>query len=343
MSSATLYDLETPPPWKRMAGGWVFSLLLHFVVTIVAASCFVASAIVQTDEEPIREVGMVLVQRSATDQVEYFDEQDATAAAKDDALASNANGAPAAVGTPDGLPNQAPPVALPALPETTSIAGAGQLVAAPQFGNQGKSSVVILPGIDDAAILEAEAQARSRVPPKGPTAELSLFGGGNAVGNSFVFVIDRSKSMGGDGLGAIEAAGKEFEKTLGALSAEQKIQVVAYNEQTVFIDGRRLLEASEQNRLRLIKFVNDLAAFGPTEHEIALVSALSMQPDVVFFFSDGGDPEMNSSQIARILKMAAGKTAIHSVQFGYDEEPKENFMKTLATATRGSYVYIRVR
>ncbi len=343
MSAAEFLDTDERLPWTRLAGGWLFSLVLHFVIAISGALMFVASGIVPTGDEPTREVGVVLVQNTDANKVQYFDETESRAlSGQEDGSTDPVEGG-GVVGLPDALPSKMPNVALPALPETTGVAGPNNLVGVPKFQAGNNSAVVILPGQGDADIIAAELAAQARIPPKGPTAELALFGSGTAVGNSFVFVIDRSKSMGGDGLGAIEAAAKEFERTLGALTAEQRFQVVAYNEQTLFLDGRRLIEASEQNRIRLIKFVGDLAAFGPTEHEIALASALSMRPDVLFLFSDGGDPELNSSQVARIINMASGKTTIHCIQFGMHEEPKEGFMKTFAKATRGSYAYVRVK
>ena len=45
--------------------------------------------------------------------------------------------------------------------------------------------------------------------PSGPTAKMTLFGRAG-VGRSFVFLIDRSKSMGSQGLGAIAAAQREL-------------------------------------------------------------------------------------------------------------------------------------
>jgi len=344
LSETSLSALESPHPWKRMAGGWLFSAVIHFVLTLIAGMLFVASSVIPPAEEPVRETSLVLVRSTNSNQVEYFSQDDAAESATSPDGESQAQAAARAnAGGSAALPDQAPQVDLPSLPSAISIPGTAGLISGPQISGNGGGSVVILPGQDDAAVLAAEAAAAARIPPKGPTSQMSLFGSAAAVGNSFVFVIDRSKSMGGDGLGAIEAASRELEKSLGALTAQQRFQVIAYNEQTVFLDGRRLLDASDDNRERLLRFVSGLAAFGPTEHEIAIVTALTLEPDVIFFLSDGGDPELNSSQMARILKMAGGKTAFHTIQFGYEPEPQTGFMRTLATATRGSYVYIRVR
>jgi hypothetical protein len=80
------------------------------------------------------------------------------------------------------------------------------LVVAPELG--GPRGRPRIPGssLDEAAILAEDALIPREKIPTGPTAQLSLFGSANAEGRSFVFVIDRSNSMGGEGLGAITNA-----------------------------------------------------------------------------------------------------------------------------------------
>ena len=97
---------------------------------------------------------------------------------------------------------------------------------------------------DEAAILAEDALIPREKVPTGPTAQLSLFGSPAAIGRSFVFVIDRSNSMGGDGLGAIQAAAKELAVHIDQLSAEQTFQVVAYNQSVAYLTDRELIPAT---------------------------------------------------------------------------------------------------
>ena len=89
-------------------------------------------------------------------------------------------------------------------------------------------------------------------------------------------------------------------------------------------------------------FIDNLAAFGGTEHEGALITALSMDPDVVVLLTDGGLPWLNESQLRRISR-AAGGTQIHCVQFGSGPpQNRNNFMQELARQNSGTFRYVDV-
>ena len=83
--------------------------------------------------------------------------------------------------------------------------------------------------VDEASILADDASQHRPGRPTGPKATIHIFDSPPVAGHSFVFVIDRSASMGAGGLGAIGAAAKELAAQLKSLSADQKVQVVAYN------------------------------------------------------------------------------------------------------------------
>src|SRR5205807_1148435 len=103
-------------------------------------------------------------------------------------LVGAASGGPAA-----GQPPLIPGISLPQLPGNLPV-GEG-LVPAPQPG-VGRGRGRLPSGIDEDAIRAEDALIPREVLPTGPTAQLSLFGSAPAVGRSFVFVIDRSQSMG---------------------------------------------------------------------------------------------------------------------------------------------------
>lgn len=331
-------------PWVRLTGGWLFSLAIHLTACLFGVLFVTGTALLPAgNDETGRGVEVVLARRSADNATAYFSADAAEGAAD---ATDSANPSPAKSSATDSLPDQPPLAAdLPSLPSLPGSAAPTEgLLAIPRLTGGGKSGAAGLPGLDEGAVIAADlaAQAAGGGGSSGPTATLKVFGSGPAVGRSFVFVIDRSKSMGGDGLDAISAAAKELSKAIEALSDEQKFQVVAYNEQIVYLDGRRLISADADNRKRLIRFVQDLGAFGPTEHERALAAACSLKPDAIFFFTDGGDPIMNAGQIGRI-KRESPKTAIHCIRFGAGTDTEPNFLPALAEATGGSYTYVRVR
>ncbi len=178
---------------------------------------------------------------------------------------------------------------------------------------------------------EAAALRRQRAA-RGPATELSLFGGAPAVGNSFVFVVDRSRSMGSSGLGVVERAKLEFQSALAGLEPVHRFQIVAYNDRNVFFtEDRELCLATEPNKQLVDEFMGGLAAFGATNHFAALSAAPYRRPDVLFLLTDGGDPVLRSPQMAQVLRTARGHTTIHCLQFGRGGAADEdNFMQQLA-------------
>ena len=203
-----------------------------------------------------------------------------------------------------------------------------------------KNRPILFPNIDEAAILAEDAKIPREVLPTGPTATMSLFGV-SAEGRSFVFVIDRSASMGGGGLGAIAAASKELEKQLAAITPEQTIQVIAYNQTAVAVEGGELFPAGEAERKQIVRWVADLAAFGQTEHIRGLTMALKLKPEVVFLLTDGGDRRLRGDELRVVRELAAPRTMIHTIHFGRGT-PNEGaqFLRRLASENRGQYVFI---
>jgi hypothetical protein len=313
---------------------WLLSLVLHLSI-LLALAFALRPVLPAASDERQREVGIVLASRESPSQVEYFD---GLAAQSDSPSPENAE-APssdvaAALPSSDLAASQLlPQIPLPSLPGGGDVQ-LGMVHATPLTRPN-------IPGQGDDAILAAEAARRAAMPARGPSTTLSIFGSGPAVGNSFVFVIDRSRSMGEEGLGAISAAERELSAALDRLKPEHRFQVIAYHQQPVYVGSRGLLDASDENKQAMREFFRTLLSFGGTQHEMALLAALRLEPDVIFLLTDGGDPYLNQVQIDEITRRAAGRTAIHCLQFGFGPAPTGNdFMQRLASRNRGSYGYV---
>jgi hypothetical protein len=197
--------------------------------------------------------------------------------------------------------------------------------------------------LDDDVILAEEAARRAARASLGSATELSIFGSEAAVGRSFVFAIDRSKSMGGDGLNALEAARTELGRALRHLAGNHRFQVVAYHHQCVYLQRPRLLPATEDNKAAVGPFIGGLAALGGTGHDMALRASLALEPDAVFLLTDGGDPYLNDIQLAYIRKLAKGQTTIHCIRFGFGPSSEtDHFMVRLARENGGGYTYVNM-
>jgi hypothetical protein len=324
---------------------WIFSLAVHLTIVVLAVLFIRPAPPTKGFDDQDRPAAIVLVKREAG-QTKYFDDEQSAVASAAQFLAAAGATSPAAGDPLSGAAAPAPAAGI-ALPELPGNVASGQsLVPGIEPGaGQGRTKLPFAM-IDEEAVLAADALVPREVQPTGPTAKLSLFGSAQAEGRSFVFVIDRSQSMGGDGLGAIAAAAKELSERIGALTPEQTFQVVTFNQSAAYFSGRELVPATDENKASLIKFIAGTVAVGPTEHERGLRAALRLKPEVIFLLTDGGDPHLKPAQCAAIRDQAAGRTSIHCLHFGRgreDEAASDHFLRRLAAENRGSYVYIDMR
>jgi len=297
-----------------------------------------------TVEEPPRRIGIVLAERDDERPFAYLDETHDATQQTDQESASASTSDSSAVG---GLADPSVPSSLLIpeirLPGAASPVGAPDDLLAHSLNVRGRGRRPILPGLDDEAILAEEAALKAARRALGPTTTVSLFGSATAEGRSFVFAIDRSKSMGGNGLNVLSAAGGELARALARLSPKHRFQIVAYHHGCVYHNVPRLIPATEENTSGVSDFIDLLAAFGGTDHEMALRASLGMEPDVIFLLTDGGDPHLNDIQLANIRKLADGQTTIHCIQFGFGELTDEtNFMTRVARQNGGGFKYVNM-
>ncbi|MDG2185370.1 MAG: VWA domain-containing protein [Mariniblastus sp.] len=196
---------------------------------------------------------------------------------------------------------------------------------------------------DDLKMIAKEQRELKARQPKGPPASISVFGSGELKGQRFVFVIDRSKSMGSQGLGVLKRAVKELSTAINQLEDYHQFQIVAYHDRTITMSRRAMLPASDSNKQQAPEFINGLMAFGGTSHDYGLYAALAFHPDIVVLMTDAGFPELNAGHLNEMKIMSRGKVQIHTIQFGSGPlQVDDNFMKQLALQSRGSFRYIDV-
>lgn len=340
-----MQPLASPP---RTVPAWLMSVALHAAALIAGLWLFSATPEPKPLVSKVRRAEIILVPAQSTPTpAAWLEDKEGRYSSQTLRQTSHAE-PPESAGVESAaksLPGSDAAPALPgiALPEfAVSPAGAGQWVAPPgNLGGRGRPK--LLPGIDEAAILAEEAARPRPAPPRGTPARLSLFGV-PAVGRSFVFVIDRSESMGGSRLGAIDAAADALSESIEALDAEQFFQVVAYNEAASIYARRELMPASAENQRELVAFVRKLSAFGGTEHTYGLQAALKLRPEVIYLLTDGGDPAPNSLQLRTVRELAGEQTQIHCLHFGRGERPAtgDDFLPTIAKENRGAYTYINL-
>ena len=180
------------------------------------------------------------------------------------------------------------------------------------------------------------------LPPDGK-ARASLFGV-SGEGYKFVYVFDRSGSMGGSGAASLRAVKSELRKSLQSLEDTHQFQIIFYNDRPVLFNPTgvpgKLAFATERVKERALRFLDTIVAEGGTEHEAALKMAIRLRPDVIFFLTDGDEPKLCRRQLDEIRNMADGVT-INTIEFGPGPaRERPGFLATLAEENNGHYVYV---
>ena len=200
-------------------------------------------------------------------------------------------------------------------------------------------------GSAKAGVGGGQSAATSKVKGIGGKARTAVFGV-PGEGYTFVYVFDRSGSMGGSGRNALTAAKKELLASLQQLEPTHQFQIIFYNDKlTVFNpsgNADRLVFATEQNKAAAERFINSVVPDGGTEHYAALLLALKFRPDVIFFLTDADEPKLTPGQLERIHR-AAGGTVINTIEFGYGPQTEnDNFIVRLARQNGGKHVYVDI-
>jgi hypothetical protein len=200
-----------------------------------------------------------------------------------------------------------------------------------------------IPGLSRPANREAADQGSSVYTDAEGRARTSMFGT-TGVGHKFVYVFDRSASMGGSGQRALKAVKAELIESLKNLDTVHQFQIIFYNEKPVIFNPSgmpgRLAFATQANKDRAVRFIESITASGNTRHDEALRLAIRLRPDVIFFLTDGDDPKLSRRELDQIGRIANGIT-INTIEFGPGPQPEgKSFLATLAGENDGQYVYV---
>jgi Ca-activated chloride channel family protein len=160
------------------------------------------------------------------------------------------------------------------------------------------------------------------------------------VGRSFVYVIDTSSSMDGPRL---RQAKSQLKASLRLLQPNQQFAVILYNETTQRLKLRRQAEqplyfATEVNRQLAVQEIDSIISDAGTDHRPALLEALGLRPDVVYFLTDGDEPVLSAADL-RDIRHAAQGTTIHVVRFGDGNwtRSSDHWLQLLAGQNHGEY------
>jgi len=141
-------------------------------------------------------------------------------------------------------------------------------------------------------------------------------------GARFVFIIDRSLSMGD---GRLVAALRAVDEESKLLRADDRVEVVLFNHN---VAKPRLVERGE----RLARTFGDVPPNGGTSLRDALASAASRERTYAIVISDGGDRNSVLSEEESLRRISGTKTVVSSIILG-DTSP---FLERAAKTTGGT-------
>jgi Ca-activated chloride channel family protein len=317
--------------WRTLLTGGLGSLLLHVAVLVIVSvslrGCQKASS-GQAGGERFRDVGLFVVEGIDEGAA---DDGNAPGAADDRVTqpvtdpspdVSDREHSPVAdsANANDRLPSEAPSVnQLFNMTDNDSAADGTSSSTLPQLPGPGD-----LPG---GQLRPAAGGASSLIQPSesGGAARVGGTGGPGqttfmdiaGVGKTFVYVIDTSSSMNGSRL---KVAKGQLKASLRLLQPNQKFAVIFYNEHRERLKLRRQAEqsmyfATELNKQLATQEIDRITPDRGTEHKLALIEALSLKPDVVYFLTDGDEPALSAAELKEIHRHT-GRTTIHVIKLG---------------------------
>jgi hypothetical protein len=171
------------------------------------------------------------------------------------------------------------------------------------------------------------------------------------TGRKFMYVFDRSNSMGDFGGRPIQRAKEELIRSLDSLDDLHQFNIIFYSGRDtmqLWQPGRRLVFASPIEKERACRFVEGIVASGGTWHLAPLKEAVAHRPDVIFFLTDGeAKDDLSPDQLQEIDRannqFRAG-AQINVIQFGTGglTDPSSRSLRQLAEDNRGLYKYVNV-
>lgn len=331
-STGSSRDTAGDPTARWSVPSWAISAVFHIVL-------FLSVALLMSAGEPqgaaavrTADVGIVLKQQNDQQETTYDSPELQQARAEARTLQSAAE-EQADVSAEDVFSESPPDSDLASvLPQQMNVIG---MMTAPGSGNGNAQDAT-------AGGTRPGGGVGDRLGGKGRTSVFGLPG----EGYSFCYVFDRSASMGGSGRSPLATAKSQMIASLNSLEKNHQFQIIFYNQTPMRFNPlgnpNDLFFATDRNRKLAMNFIQSITADGNTDHEPALLLAINMQPDVIFFLTDADDPQLTPSQMRKIRSRAQG-IVINTIEFGVgNQQNPDNFLVRLARENNGQHKYVDI-
>ena len=127
----------------------------------------------------------------------------------------------------------------------------------------------------------------------------------------------------------------EIYNTVRKMTADQKFFVVFFNTEPIPMPARDMIPAEPAIVQPYMEWIFKLKAQGQTNPESALLMALRLRPDKVYFLTDG---DFSYRSVRSVREVNRGRVPIHTVGFGGKEG--EANLREIAKDSQATYQYI---
>jgi len=167
------------------------------------------------------------------------------------------------------------------------------------------------------------------------------FFGIGGYGQTFVYVVDASDSM--NDRGKFEKARYELLHSIEQLNGDQRYFVVFYNRDAYPMDADEPLLATQDNLAKTTQWINAVEPTGGTNPLPALLFALTLRPDAIYFLSDGQfDPATIQALRFRNRqnpRLHIRQIPVHTIAFF--DRIAEGLMRAIARNSGGEYRFVK--
>lgn len=147
-------------------------------------------------------------------------------------------------------------------------------------------------------------------------------------GQSVVYVLDHSSSMGSDGL--LPSAVAAIKASLNELGPEVRFGIIAYNGGTSAL-GSALLPTTPENVERAGAWMDQLQAEGRSNHVAGVRDGLWLHPDLIILLTDADD--LDESEVGGIARLVRTPVRLSVAIFGSQRPatatPLERFVRQI--------------
>lgn len=183
--------------------------------------------------------------------------------------------------------------------------------------------------------------------------EIVVFYGQTLEGNAFVYVIDKSSSMGDSG--ELDIAKREVRKNVSEFSPKVEFGIIFFDRgMQKYTSSGALVYANPQNKATAISFINSISSGQGSCCREALLSGLEMinksksERRVLTYVGDGGgtcsdqvpEAEYLRKTIASVTSANYKRAKINCIGVLNPQPLNEDFMKNLAHSNNGTYTEI---